>query len=215
MKFFFWVLFRSFRRIRTETNLGLGIDISRNRIWLAFLLAISGMAQPEKRHHDVSPHLMHSNFCHISSLLSWATSCKVHIKFLECRFFFYKYIYNLIFRWSNNTKNAKYFNPSVIVKIIHFFNLSAARFKKISNLVYVDPYAHCVPLNIHTAGIPHLSYLGIKVLAPWAQLKASAPTKARHNSKIKACANGCSLRQIMMNGYFLSTSQDFTLIISM
>jgi len=80
----------------------------------------------------------------------------------------------------------------VIVKIIHFFNLSATRFKKISNLVYVDPYAHCVPLNIHTAGIPHLSYLGIKVLAPWAQLKASAPTKARHNSKIKACANGCS-----------------------
>jgi hypothetical protein len=46
-----------FRREHTETSHGFGIGISSNWIWLPFLLAISGMAQPEKRHFDVRPHL--------------------------------------------------------------------------------------------------------------------------------------------------------------
>jgi len=72
-----------FRREHTETSHGCGIGISSNWIWLPFLLAISGMAQPQKRHFDVRPHSKHKSWSIPYLVLNRTTSYRIHIKFLK------------------------------------------------------------------------------------------------------------------------------------
>jgi len=145
-------------REHTETSHGFGIGISSNWIWLPFLLAISGMAQPQKRHFDVRPHSKHKSWSIPYLVLNRTTSYRIHIKFLKYSsclleaidwiFFYYYY------------QNATPLNIS-------------------QTLNYLDKYIIYFVL-LHCAGIPPLFYLEITMLATqfWAPVFTKAYTDA-------------------------------------